>query len=87
MSEANVRVRAGTAQRQRGRERVDKILDAARAVFLEEGYAGLRLRRVAEIAGISLGNLTYYFSSKTDFFESMIALVLLDYASRNEELS
>ena len=87
MSEANVRVRAGTAQRQRGRERVDKILDAARAVFLEEGYAGLRLRRVAEIAGISLGNLTYYFSSKADLFESMIDLVLSEYARRNEELS
>lgn len=87
MNDANVRVRAGTARRQRGRERVDKILDAARAVFLEEGYAGLRLRRVAEIADISLGNLTYYFGSKADLFESMIDRVLGEYARRNEELS
>lgn len=87
MSESNVRVREGTARRQRGRERVDKILDAARAVFLEEGYAGLRLRRVAQIADISLGNLTYYFSSKADLFESMIDRVLSEYARRNEELS
>lgn len=87
MNDANVRVREGTARRQRGRERVNKILDAARTLFVTEGYAGLRLRRVAEMAEISLGNLTYYFGSKADLFESMIDHVLGEYARRNDELS
>lgn len=80
-----MRVRTGTARRQRGIDRVNKILEAAKTLFLNEGYAGLRLRRVAEMADISLGNLTYYFSSKADLFESMIDKVLTEYSQKSDE--
>lgn len=80
MQPTTVRVRDGTAQRQRGKERVDQILSAAKSLFMADGYAGLSVRRVAEEAGISAGNLTYYFGSKADLFQSMIDRVLEDYS-------
>ncbi|MDE0756364.1 MAG: TetR/AcrR family transcriptional regulator [Woeseiaceae bacterium] len=87
MSDMSARVRHGTALRQRGKERVQKILLSARTLFLTKGYEGLNLRSVAELAGISLGNLTYYFSSKSDLFESMIDDVLDDYGGRLSQIS
>lgn len=87
MSEPSLRVREGTARRQRGRQRVNKILAAARRLFEQEGYAGLRLRKVAELADISLGNLTYYFGSKADLFESMIDAVLYEYDQSEDEIA
>ena len=80
MNDSAPRVRKGTASRQRGRDRVATILAAANDLFSNEGFAGLSLRRVADACGISLGNLTYYFSSKADLFESMIAHILREYA-------
>ena len=42
----------------------DAILDAARARLLEDGYAGLSTRSVAEAAGVPLSQLHYHFGSK-----------------------
>ena len=74
-----LRTREGTALRQRGIDRVNKILAAAEDVLLNEGYAGFSVRNVAEKTGISLGNLTYYFKSKEDLFQSLIDQVLARY--------
>jgi len=87
MNDSTARVRAGTAQRQRGKDRVNRILAEARTLFINEGYAGLRLRQVAKLSGISLGNLTYYFGSKADLFESMIGQVLSDYDQGNRDIA
>jgi AcrR family transcriptional regulator len=87
MEIAQANVRDGTALRRRGKDRVQKILNAARLIFLNEGYAGLSMRRVADAAGISLGNLSYYFSSKANLFESVIEDVLAGYNRRWEEIS
>ena len=84
---STARVRDGTALRQRGKDRVQKILQSARSLFLNDGYKALSLRRVAELAGISLGNLTYYFGSKADLFESMINDVLGEYSGRWAQIS
>ena len=86
MTSSQARVRDGTALRKRGKNRVNDILRATRTLFLNEGYVGLSLRKVAELAGISLGNLTYYFSSKADLFESMIDDVLAEYGQRGEQI-
>ncbi|MBT5220652.1 MAG: TetR/AcrR family transcriptional regulator [Woeseia sp.] len=87
MNDMSARVRHGTALRQRGKERVQKILRSARTLFLTKGYEGLSLRSVAELSDISLGNLTYYFGSKGDLFESMIDDVLGEYGGRLEQIS
>ena len=87
MTATSPKTRVGTAQRQRGKERVKKILDAARNQFLSEGYSGLRLRKVAQEADISLGHLTYYFGSKADLFQSLIDDILAGYGERNADIA
>jgi AcrR family transcriptional regulator len=47
----------------------EKILAAARKVFLRKGYAASRTRDIAEEAGINLALLNYYFRSKEKLFE------------------
>lgn len=41
-------------------------------MLLDEGYAGVSLRRIAAQLGISVGNLQYYFSTKDDLVEAVI---------------
>ena len=47
----------------------EKILAAARKVFMRKGYAASRTRDIAEEAGINLALLNYYFRSKEKLFE------------------
>jgi len=60
-----------------------QILDAARAVFIREGHAGLSLRKVADEAGVAVGNVNYYFSSKRVLLEAMLREVLADYVEQH----
>jgi AcrR family transcriptional regulator len=83
----HLRTRRGTALRQRGIDRVKKILAAAEEVLLNEGYASFSLRNVAEKTGISLGNLTYYFKSKDDLFQSLIDDVVAGYQQGLQEIA
>lgn len=48
----------------RGEETRDRIIEAAYAVFAEEGYAGASTRRIAAAAGVNPPALQYYFHSK-----------------------
>lgn len=42
--------------------RRDRIVDSCLAVIVEAGVAGASARRIAEVADVSLGSITYYFS-------------------------
>ena len=44
----------------------DRILAASRQLFNEKGYAATSLSEIAAQVGISQGNLTYHFPSKSD---------------------
>jgi AcrR family transcriptional regulator len=44
------------------------LLDAAAAVMLEEGYAAVSTRRVAERAGVNNGLVSYYFGTLDSLF-------------------
>lgn len=46
----------------------ERILEAARKIFLKKGYAATRTRDIAEEAGINLALLNYYFRSKEKLF-------------------
>lgn len=46
-----------------------KILEAAKEVFLEQGMAGARMQDIADRAGINKALLHYYFRSKDKLFE------------------
>lgn len=45
---------------------------AARKVLVRDGSAGFSVRRVAQEAGISLGNLQYYFGTRTDLLLGLL---------------
>ncbi|HMO32819.1 MAG TPA: TetR/AcrR family transcriptional regulator [Lacibacter sp.] len=47
----------------------EKILAAARQVFLQKGSAGARMQDIADAAGINKALLHYYFRSKEKLFE------------------
>ncbi len=72
-------LRTGTAKRQRGRLRAEKILNSARTIFIRDGLEGLTTRKIANELGISLGNLTYYFPNKEKLLRALIEDVLSDY--------
>ena len=65
---------------------VTLIVDSARRVLIERGHAGLTTRLVAKAAGISPGNLSYHFPSKSALLQAVIARMLNDYASQFELL-
>lgn len=53
-------------------ERPRQILEAALAVFGEQGLAGARVDDIADRAGISKGTVYLYFPSKDDLFRGVI---------------
>ena len=77
-----IRTRNGTALRKRGTDRVKAILEASEEIFLEGGYENLTMRSIAQRANISLSNLTYYFQTKDDLFQTLIDGVTARYADQ-----
>lgn len=75
-----VKAKRKTTRRPRPREAAteQKILDAARAVFLRRGTAGARMQEIASEAGVNQALLHYYFRSK----ERLSAAVFQQIASR-----
>lgn len=47
----------------------ESILEAARKVFMQKGFAAARMCEIAEMAGINQALLHYYFRSKDRLFE------------------
>lgn len=56
-------------------ERAELILDAARAVFLEKGFAAARMDDVAARARVAKGTLYLHFESKEALFKALVASV------------
>ncbi len=55
--------------RQRRRE---SVLQAALDVIVERGLANTRMTDIAELAGMSAGNILYYFESKDDLLMELL---------------
>jgi AcrR family transcriptional regulator len=49
----------------------EKILQAARAVFLEKGMEGSRMQEIADLASINKALLHYYFRNKETLFQAV----------------
>ncbi|MDX1943385.1 MAG: TetR/AcrR family transcriptional regulator [Saprospiraceae bacterium] len=49
----------------------EKILEAARRVFLRDGYHGARMEAIAKEANVNKALLHYYFRSKEKLFDSI----------------
>ena len=61
-------------RQQRALETRARILDAARAVFQEHGYAHGTTNRIAEAAGLSVGSLYQYFPNKDAILVELVDL-------------
>lgn len=54
----------------------NKILEAARKVFVRKGMAGARMQEIADEAGINKALLHYYFRSKDKLFQKIFESTL-----------
>jgi AcrR family transcriptional regulator len=63
-------------------ERRQEVLDAARRVFLQAGYAGATVREIAAAADVNDAVLYRYFSTKEQLFEEAIAAPLEEAVTR-----
>lgn len=50
----------------------DKILHHGKILFNKNGFGATTLHQIAQTIGISRGNLTYYFKTKTAFLEVIV---------------
>jgi len=55
--------------RKKDKSTEDRILQAARKIFTQQGMAGARMQDIADEAGINKALLHYYFKSKDTLFE------------------
>lgn len=53
-----------------------KILHAAAKLFLQKGYAESTVKEIAQVAGVSLGSLTFAFKNKENILCELVGFVL-----------
>jgi AcrR family transcriptional regulator len=54
----------------------EQILDAARILFIQQGYHGLAMRQISESVGVSKAALYYHFKDKEELFLAILNLYL-----------
>jgi AcrR family transcriptional regulator len=59
----------------KSREPVEVILRAAHELLAFEGYPSFTIRNIAKQAGISVGNVQYYFQSKNALLQELLLFV------------
>lgn len=62
------------------------ILEAAQDLLVEEGYAGLSMRKIAARCSMTVGNLTYYFKSKQDLVHVLLITALQGYMDHFDDI-
>jgi len=67
------------------KETIQKILTATKTVFTKYGHTGSSLRKVADEAGMAVGNLTYHFPTKHALLKAMMAEYAADYIGQHLE--
>jgi AcrR family transcriptional regulator len=50
----------------------ERILEAARELFLRNGYNGSNLRDIARAASVSMGGIYHHFASKEEIYEALL---------------
>ncbi|TAN00101.1 MAG: TetR family transcriptional regulator, partial [Rhizobiaceae bacterium] len=68
------------------KEKRETILEAALEVFSTHGFRGSTIDQIAEAAGMSKPNLLYYFRSKEEIHETLIARLLETWLAPLKEL-
>lgn len=80
------RQRPGTATYEKGRATATAILETARKIVIDEGMHALSMRRIARDMGLSPGNLSYYYASKSDLISDLLNMVINEYMAEFERL-
>lgn len=70
----------------KGKDSAEKILQTATDLLIDRGYHNFSLRRVADAAGIRLGNLQYYFPTKDSLVEALLDRTIQAYIENFENL-
>ncbi|MFC0511765.1 TetR/AcrR family transcriptional regulator [Asaia spathodeae] len=73
-------------KRQRGRERVARILDAAGALFLEKGVDGATMTEIAARSGTAIGSLYRFFPTKESLSLTLLERFIHDRLARLDEI-
>ena len=63
----------------KGKDKRQHVVEAAADLLIESGYHNFSMRKVADAAGIRLGNLQYYFPSKEKLVNAMLDNTLSRY--------
>ena len=64
----------------------EKILEAAQELCAERGYSGVRMREIAERAGINTGLLHYYFRKKEALFKAVFKAFFQKFSRQLNEI-
>ena len=70
----------------RGQDGVEKILRAALAILIDEGYRAVTLRRIAAHCGTKVGNVTYYFPTKNELIRELLDAVISSYEESFDQI-
>lgn len=72
-------------QAERSQATRDALIEAARTLFAERGYAGVGTEEIVRSAGVTRGALYHHFEDKRDLFEAVYARVEAELAQRIAE--
>lgn len=70
----------------KGRQRAEAILMAARDILVADGYAGLTLRGIAVRVNVSLSNVQHYYKGLDALMEALLIYLMDDYQRQIETL-
>jgi AcrR family transcriptional regulator len=57
----------------------DKVVEVALRLFRDEGFHATTMRRIADEAGVSLGNAYYYFAGKDELVHELYMVIQRDH--------
>jgi AcrR family transcriptional regulator len=69
-------------QAERSQATKEILIDAARTLFAERGYAGVGTEEIVRAAGVTRGALYHHFGGKRDLFDAVYVRVEVDLAER-----
>lgn len=68
-----VKTKRAATGRRAGNDTAARIVLAARELLMKEGYAQFSMRNVAARAGLHLANVQYYYKTREDLVEALVA--------------
>lgn len=64
----------------------EQILDAAKSLFIQQGYHGLAMRQISEAVGVSKAALYYHFKDKEELFLAILSGYLNEMESAIDDI-